>query len=338
MGKLVRPYANTAMKPIYWIFFAVVMLGMWIVWEWPTQQPVLIMCDVGQGDAILINQGFSQILIDTGSEPNKLMLCLSQHIPFWDRKLELVVLTHPEIDHMGAFAEIMQAYAVKTVLASPMGNDTQEFINIYHTISYSSIMVLTARQGQVMQLGGARLSVLWPPSQENSVWQKNYSYKYHNISSVNDAEKTLFDAENPNESSVVLEIELNNQRLLLTGDISTKVELALIDQGLIDDIDILKVAHHGSKTSSQDLFLDTTKPELALISAGKQNRYGHPHSEVVLRLTERNIPYMRTDENGSIPLILDKNSIVAEKYSRLPDWLSLSLQAIYPLYMRSNHQ
>ena len=302
------------------------------MWEWPTQEPVLVMCDVGQGDSMLITQGFSQLVVDTGNEPDKILRCLSQHLPFWDRQLEMVVLTHPEIDHMGAFAEIMKAYAVKNLLVSPVGNDTLEFKNIYQTISKSSIKIITAHQAQVMQLGVARLSVLWPLPQVDSIWQKNYTYEYQNISSVVDDQKTLLDAENPNESSVVLRIDLDSMHLLFTGDISAEVELALVDQGLIEDIDILKVAHHGSKTSSEDLFLDTAKPELALISAGRRNRYGHPHSVVISRLTERNIPYKRTDVEGSIQIMLAGDRMLVEKYSILPDWLSFSLDLIGPLY------
>lgn len=330
MGTRTEPTKN-CMKPIYWIFLLLFMLSAWITWEWPTQKPVLVMCDVGQGDSMLISQYFTQLVVDTGNEPEKLVRCLSQHLPFWDRQLEFVVLTHPEIDHMGAFAEIMQSYAVKTLLVSPVGNDTQEFKDIYQTISKSSIKVITAHQGQLMQLGAARLSVLWPPPQEESVWLKNYTYEYQNISTVADERKTLLDAENPNELSVVLGIDLQNVRLLLTGDISSQVELALIDQGLIEDIDILKVAHHGSKTSSQDLFLDTAKPAVAIISAGRRNRYGHPHSVVISRLSERNIPYKRTDVEGSIQIMLEENQLLSEKYPTLPDWLSLSLKLTLPL-------
>ncbi len=319
------------MKPIFWIFLLLLMLSVWIVWEWPTQEPVLVMCDVGQGDSMLITQGFSQLVVDTGNEPDKLMQCLSQHMPFWDRHLEFVVLTHPEIDHMGAFAEIMQGYAVINLLVSPIGNDSQEFKYVYQTISKSSIKIITAQQGQVMQLGAARISVLWPPPQADSIWHKNYTYEYQNISSVADEQKTLLDAENPNESSVVLGIDLKGVHLLLTGDISAEVELALVDQGLIEDIDMLKVAHHGSKTSSEDLFLDTAKPELALISVGRRNRYGHPHSAVTSRLTELNIPYMRTDTQGSIQIMLEEDQMLSEKYPALPDWLSHSLQLTHPL-------
>jgi competence protein ComEC len=313
------------MKPINWLTFVLLLLCGWILWEWPTKYPVMVMCDVGQGDAMVITQGFSQMLVDTGNEPEKIMRCLGRHVPFWDRQLELVVLTHPEVDHMGSFAEIMQAYAVKILLASPIGNDTKEFKSIYHTISKSSIEVITAQQGLKLHLGDAKITTLWPLPQEDSIWQRNYLNRYQNISSLTMEEKALIDAENPNESSIVLAIHLEDIKMLLTGDISSEVELALVGRGLIEVMDILKIAHHGSKTSSEDLFFDKVKPDLALISVGGENRYGHPHPLVISRLTNRKIPIKRTDVDGEIQTMLLGGSILAEKYPSLPDWISLFL-------------
>lgn len=317
------------MRPINWIILVLIVLCGWIVWEWPTNHPVMVMCDVGQGDAILITQGFSQMLVDTGNEPEKLMSCLGRHVPFWDRQLELVVLTHPEVDHIGSFAEIMQAYAVNMLLAPPIGKDTQEFKSIYHTISKSSISVVTARQGLALHLGDTKINILWPLPQEDSIWENNYANKYQNISSLTREQKAFIDAENPNESSIVLAIQLEDVKMLLTGDISSEVELALVGQGLIEDVDILKIAHHGSKTSSEDLFFDSAKPSLALISVGAENRYGHPHPLVLSRLATRNIPVKRTDIDGSIQSMFYEGNIVTEKYPRLPDWMSFSLGQVY---------
>jgi competence protein ComEC len=296
------------------------------MWEWPTSYPVMVMCDVGQGDAILITQGFSQMLIDTGNEPEKIMRCLGSHLPFWDRQLELVVLTHPEVDHIGSFAEIMQAYAVNMLLVPPIGKDTNEFKNIYHTISESPIKVITARQGKALRLANAKINMLWPPPQEASIWENNYTYTYHNISSLTSEQKALIDAENPNEMSIVLLVEFERVNVLLTGDISSEVELALIAQGLIEDVDVLKIAHHGSKTSSHDLFLERANPDLAWISAGIENRYGHPHPSVLARLAERNIPMHRTDQDGSAQLMFRAGEVIAEKFPQAPDWLSFALE------------
>lgn len=316
------------MKMLLWIHLVIVFLIIRVVWEWPSGQPYLVVCDVGQGDAILVTQGFSQMLVDTGNDSAKLAQCLSEQMPFWDRRLELVVLTHPEIDHIGAFAEIMQAYAVNNLLVPPVGNDTEEFKNIYHTISKSSIKVITAYQGQSFQWGEASLRVLWPLPQEASIWEKDYVYMYQNKSLIDNARQAWLSPQNPNDSSVVLSMVVEEVTTLLTGDISSQIELALVKHDLIDDIDVLKVAHHGSNSSSHELFLQTAKPEIALISAGAKNTYGHPHASVLARLEESNSLLKRTDDRGTIKLLLNRGEVWQERFLLVPDWISEELDLI----------
>lgn len=141
----------------------------------------------------------------------------------------------------------------------------------------------------------------------------------------------LLDAENPNESSIVLAMEVGEVKVLLTGDISSEIELALVARGLIEDIDVLKVAHHGSKTSSEKSFLDIAKPEVALISAGADNTYGHPHPFVLSRLKERGALIKRTDTQGTVELVINKGTIFQERIPWLPEWVSDHLALLDPV-------
>jgi competence protein ComEC len=247
--------------------------------------------DIGQGDAILIQRGSQQVLIDGGPSPQTLMGELSDRMPFWDRTIELVVLTHPDDDHISGLVEVLERYRVEQVLYPDLEalDDFNDPLSLYQRweelIEEKGIACTAARAGEEIELGGGvTMTVLNPPA-------------------------TLLEGTDSdvNNNSAVLRLGLGRVSFLFTGDIMWEAEFGLIARGAGLSSIVLKVAHHGSNTSTTADFLAAVSPCAAVISAGKGNPYGHPRDEVLERLEANpdigNI--FRTDEQGTIEFITD---------------------------------
>jgi competence protein ComEC len=247
--------------------------------------------DIGQGDAILIQRGSQQVLIDGGPSPQTLMGELSDRMPFWDRTIELVVLTHPDDDHISGLVEVLERYRVEQVLYPDLEalDDFNDPLSLYQRweelIEEKGIACTAARAGEEIELGGGvTMTVLNPPA-------------------------TLLEGTDSdvNNNSAVLRLGLGRVSFLFTGDIMWEAEFGLIARGAGLSSTVLKVAHHGSNTSTTADFLAAVSPCAVVISAGKGNPYGHPRDEVLERLEANpdigNI--FRTDEQGTIEFITD---------------------------------
>jgi len=246
--------------------------------------------DVGQGDAILIQTPNGQdILIDGGPDFQKINLELSEKLPFWDRTIDLVVCTQPQADHVTGLVEVLQRYKVKQLLEPGVSYNSsiyQEWLNI---VEDKGIEYNIARAGQEIDLGnGIELEVLNPPQDF--------------------FEETSHDIDN---NGVVLRLTWGKVSFLFTADIREEVEFELIGQRANLRSTVLKVAHHGSETSTTSQFLAAVAPEVAVISVGADNTFGHPSPEVVERLTDRlgegNV--YRMDKDGTIEFITDGESL-----------------------------
>lgn len=250
------------------------------IFSLPDNQLHLVFCDVGQGDAILIYQGSTQVLIDGG--PNqKVLNCLSHHLPFWDREIEVIVATHSDADHITGLVDVIERYDVKQFVISSLGKDSAVFEEFKKAVLEEKAAVYFPKAGDKIKIDSFELAVLWPQSQEK-------------VLGVITNEKDI------NEVSVVLHLSYGNFDVLLPGDISTKIESQLD----LKDVEILKVAHHGSKYSTSEEFLKEVDPELAIISVGR-NSFGHPTKEVIERLSSQNIKTLRTDQNGETEIVSD---------------------------------
>lgn len=267
------------------------------VWQWPDGHYRIIACDVGQGDATLITQGTTQILVDGGRKAEAVLACLGRHMPFWDRRVELVVATHPEQDHIGGLPEVIRRYQVEAVLVSDAGKPTQVFNRWLTAVQESGARLAVADAGMRLNAGRIAIKVFWPEREEARVrqWLPTMAFADQTGSA---GEKTA--QGEVNDRSVVLLADLDGKQVLLTGDITTEVEKELVKRGVGGRVDWLKVAHHGSKSSTSRLFLDAVKPVSAWISVGKDNRYGHPHTLVIDGLRERGTRIWRTDEAGEL--------------------------------------
>lgn len=252
----------------------------------------IVACDVGQGDAFFIRtpKG-SDILIDGG--PNdKVLSCLSSHMPFWDRTLELVILTHPDTDHSAGLIDVIERYRVIHLFTQKVPGKTKVFQKLERVLAENSTTAKHLYQDDFIREGDfVSLRVLWPSKEMIKITEQNISN--HNLKL--------------NELSVVLELRYENFKALFTGDAGSEV----MDQiaGDAGDIDLLKVPHHGSKTGMSESFLMTVKPELAIISAGNGNKYGHPTQFILDLLSNIGAKILRTDLEGEIEVVSD-----GEKY------------------------
>lgn len=263
--------------------------------SFPDQKLHLIFCDVGQGDAILAIKGSTQILID-GGPSDKVLGCLSEHLPFWDRDLELVVLTHPEYDHITGLASVIERYSVKQIISNSLVAESGVFNKFRSEIVAKKIPVYSPKEGDQIKLGAVQILIYYPQEKlgDEIVWKSIDSPQVLGSSYGG----------NFNETAIVLEIDYGNFEALLTGDIGEGQEKALE----LKPVEVLKVAHHGSKYSTSKEFLAKIKPALAVISVGASNRYGHPTSEVLQRLRDLDIEILRTDLDGEIEIVSDGES------------------------------
>ncbi len=231
--------------------------------------------NIGQGDSIFIESpSGNQVLIDGGPDRSVLRE-ISKVIPFYDRNIDLVLATHPDADHIGGLVDIISRYKVGLFMEPGTESDTSIYKELETRIKKPEINKIEARQGMVVDLGsGAMLEILFPVLDPSGM--------------------------ETNTSSIVARLVYGESEFLLTGDSPLNIEDYLVDSGVDLDSDVLKAGHHGSKTSTSETFVKAVDPEYAVISAGKDNRYGHPHQEVLNILEKNNVKVLNTATEGRI--------------------------------------
>jgi competence protein ComEC len=249
--------------------------------------------DVGQGDAILIQTPNRQdILIDGGPSPQAIGLELGRKLPFWDRTIDLVILTQPQADHVAGLIEVLQKYKVQQVIEPGIAYSSATYKQWLKSVSDNEIKYETGHAGQEVNLGsGIKIEVLHPPSPL--------------------LQDTSDDIDN---NGMVLRLSWNKVSFLFTADIGHEAEWYLIAQRAKLKSTVLKVAHHGSQTSTSPQFLAVVNPEVTAISVGASNRFGLPNSEVLDRLTERvgSDKVYLTSTHGTIEFVTDGNRLWVE--------------------------
>jgi competence protein ComEC len=265
-------------KYIYGIVGLLVVANV-VIWPHVVKEQVLEVTffDVGQGDSIFIEtpQGH-QILIDGGPKNSNVAAKVAQKLPIGDTSLDLVVLTHPDADHVGGLPDVLKQYDVAHIIQTQVEHDTALFAVWQEAVAQEKAIVHYAESGQ---------SIVWSPRLADEHITILYPQANIKVGSIN-------------ESSIVAQLQYHNNTFLFTGDIPKRVEQELVASGIALKSDVLKVPHHGSKSSSSENFVAAVAPHIAVIQAGKENRYGHPHEEVLSRFG--NIPVLRTDEISDI--------------------------------------
>lgn len=268
--------------------FACVALLVWsaVFASLPSDHLAFYSLDIGQGDATFIETPrHHQILIDGGPDQNVLSQ-LGAVMPFYDKTIDLIILTHPQEDHMFGLIPVLQRYHVGAVLMTGVNYQTSTYAEFKKILEEKHVAVERAHVGQNIQFDdGVVLDILYP---------------FDNL------EGTDF-AGDVNDTSVASRITFGGKKFLVMGDAGMLEETNMINSGENIDIDVLKVSHHGSRTSTSKLFLEKTTPSVAVISVGARNRYGHPTKETLDRLN--GVSVYRTDKNGRVEIDTDGNSL-----------------------------
>lgn len=252
--------------------------------------------DVGQGEAIFIETpSRHQILIDGG--PSSVVLeKLAESLPFWDRTIDLIILTHPEHDHLAGLIEVLKRYKVENILWTGVVRDTAEYKEWVKLIKNEGAEIKIAQAGQKINLSTYEvdryMEVLYP-------FENLEGQEFKNSNNTSIVAKLIFGTpptHHPPASRAPTSF-------LFTGDAYKSVEKKLMDKKTDLASDVLKVGHHGSKTSNSEAFIKHVSPEIAVISVGKDNPYHHPHQETLDTLEKYGIKILRTDKNGDIKII-----------------------------------
>jgi len=276
-----------------WLIVSLVVVVALLAAAWamrPDDELRVSFLDVGQGDAILISRGSQQVLVDGGPSPEALVQELGRRLPFWDRTIELVVSTHQDADHLAGLVEVLSRYKVTRVLTAGLEAESDVAAAWRQALGRSGASVMTVRAGMTVTSGALTLAVLSPPAGEAVAGGQ------------------------ADENCLVLRLACGEVSFLLMGDAGAAVERALIRERAPLAATVLKVGHHGSETGTLPEFLDVVRPRAAVISAGADNRFGHPAPEVTARLEARLDPVFiyRTDRQGSITFITDGQRLRVE--------------------------
>jgi competence protein ComEC len=246
----------------------------------------VVFLDIGQGDAIFIETpNGTQVLIDGG--PDKSVLReLGKVMHFWDRSLDMVIMSHPDLDHIAGLPSVFERFEVEYFMTPGVTADTGAYETLVQDVEKEGSQVLIAQQGRVWidRDSGVYFDILFPDRDVSGV--------------------------ETNLASIVAKLVYGDTSFLFTGDSPQSIETYLAaSMGGALDVDVLKLGHHGSKTSTSEEFLGYTSPDYAIISAGKDNRYGHPHREVLDTLERFNISYMNTAEVGRVVFRSDGQTV-----------------------------
>lgn len=257
-----------------------------------TTSTSVVFMDVGQGDATLITDGKTQMLVDCGIS-DIILSALGRNMPYFDRTIEYLVVSHADADHFGGCASVLRSYDVERVYYNGLAEDGKD-------PKWTAFAAAVREEGLVLEpvdrligwdIGGAQVETLFPNFAITRTWRSTPTSK----------------AITDNNASVVIRVSVNGVgRVLILGDAEVEQEAYLAATYTRGElmVDVLRTGHHGSKTSSTDVLLRAVGARTAIISSGKENRYGHPHERVLSRLERYGMHVRRTDIEGDITTVL----------------------------------
>ena len=271
--------------------FAAVVIA---VFQLPDSNLHIIACDVGQGDAILITYGSTQILTDGGPD-RKVLDCLGEYMPFWDREIELVILTHPDSDHVTGLVSVAQNYEIDKLLINPVDPGTQVYEALKNAVGGRGIDVINPTTGTKLGTGLIYLDIVSP---EQDLFLK----LDQNIGKDGLSDYSI--SEEANSYSIAYLLSFRNFSALFTGDIPPETSDDIANSWEYGSVNYIKIPHHGSVNGLTQGLLEKVKPNVAVISVGK-NSWGLPKDEVLEMISKYGTEILRTDQRGDIEFITD---------------------------------
>lgn len=254
--------------------------------------------NIGQGDAILANMPDGSTVLVDGGPDTRVLEKLDQRLASFKQKIDLVILTHPHLDHVNGLLSVLERYEIGKVVMTGAVHTTSQYLDFLKLIDEKNIPLELAKQGLVYHFGEAEIEILYPEK---------------------DLTKARIPRDRPgeggglNDTSVVSLLTYKNKKILLMGDASREIEKKLLNR--LPEVDVLKVGHHGSKYSSSPEFLRKIKPRYSVISVGAKNDYHHPHYRALKNLTDSGTKIYRTDLNGDIEAIInDAGLVISAKF------------------------
>lgn len=271
-------------------FLGSFILGLWQFFRFNDGRLHLVFCDVGQGDAIYIKAPNGREALIDGGPDDRVLDCLSSHRPFFDRKIDVVILTHPEADHLRGLISVLERYKVDYLVVENIFPDSAVFAEFRRLVVKGRPTIYNPKAGDRLRLGNAQINFFWP---REVVGEKKTWFGKGGLEKMGSLNKV----------SLILEIKYGDFTSLQTGDAESPVlEQAL---PLPEGIGVLKVPHHGSKQALSREILKVLRPQLAVISVGRGNHFGHPTPETLKLLKDFGILTLRTDQKGEVEIISD---------------------------------
>jgi len=285
------------MKTFYKYLFTLLALLFLFIYAETTKIPAqnnaeIFFFDVGQGDAEMIQKGDFQILIDGGPD-DKILSEIGQIMPLTDHKIDVIILTHPHADHLRGINLILDRYSVGTIYGSAVLDTTDGYLEFLNKIKDKNISFkVPGIYEKIIPFANSELDFLWPGDKYKSTTLANL-----------------------NNSSLVSKFCYYSKCIIFTGDIETEEITTMVDYYASRDLmpvfhaDVLKISHHGSRNGASEDFFKAVAPNYAIIEVGSDNKYGHPHAELLELLKKLAIPVYRTDLDGTIKFDISENSI-----------------------------
>jgi competence protein ComEC len=239
--------------------------------------PEMTFFDVGQGDAILIQQDNFQVLVDGGPD-DSIIYHLAKKMPRRDKTIEIVVLTHPHEDHIRGLMNVLDEFNVEKVFVNKIEYENRSY---HYLLEEYEDIVTGVVDGDSFQYADIKGTVLYPPMDKTT------------------------QSKNINDESVVILVEVFDYRTLLMGDIEIQAEKKLLDMHSLENIYVLKAGHHCSRTATSEMFLRETEPRIAICSCGEGNKFGHPDYETIEKFGKHNVQHFITYEVGSVVIKFD---------------------------------
>lgn len=271
------------------IAFVLMFSLLWLKSEEPSRIKVSFL-DVGQGDSILIQTPQNQNILIDGGPDDMVIHGLSKNLSWWDRTIDLLILTHPHDDHVTGLNDVLKRYQVKKIAYTGVIHNSPNYIAWLKSVQAKKIPMFIINQPRKIILNeDCVLDVIYPT---NGLLNK--------------------EIDNVNNSSIVVKLNYKDVKFLFTGDVEEIVEEKLLADSADLKSHVLKIAHHGSDTSSIDDFLKKVDPDVAVISVGKDNKFGHPNGRTLNKLERLGVKIFRTDQDREINLVSDGVKIFKE--------------------------